>query len=218
MKKENLKKTIQWSEVGLFFKNVGAGKAKHSENFVDYIFNTPSPAGKLYDFLDKMANTYAKGERSEYVFEKEDDCLFDASMSSAIDIILRNLKEIDMGKDVKALWCYLDSEKKAVVHFINKKGWYAEAYFEVEQENSYLHLVEDEAGHKAFIPVLFTPNLSKYKDKVAVTGGVILQDYLPRHKFGILGKNTAAHNGKFDEKSSNKRSKHQRKKDNRDSL
>ncbi|MBR5599224.1 MAG: hypothetical protein IKW39_04210 [Alphaproteobacteria bacterium] len=212
MKKRHVKTTTPWSEIGVFMKNIGAGKAKNSENFLEYVFNMPMSVTKLYDYLSKAVAKYAKNDVSEYVFQNEDDALFDKSCS-AIDIILRHLKELDLGTE-KVLWCYLDTDKKAVVHFINKKGWYAEVYFLSQMEASFIHLVEDEAGHKTFIPVLFTNNISKQKDKVGVTGGICLQDYLPRTKYDFLSKKHGSKKDNNPEKATQKI----RTKDNVDSL
>ena len=218
MKKKNVKTTLNWVENGVYLTNIGASKAKKAKNFLTYVFDTPMKVSKMYDFFVEATKKHPTKDASEPVFELEDKALFDASVASAIDIILRHLKHLDQGEENKAHWCYLDAEKKAVVHFINKSGWYAEAYFLGEMELSFLHLVEDDFGHKALVPVMFVKDISEYKAKVAVTGGVYLQEYLPRETFEFLGKNVA-YNGKKGEMPANHKEKHRHpRRDKKDNL
>lgn len=217
MRQKNIKTTIEWSNHGVFFQKLGKGLSKKAQDFNQYVFNLPMSVnkGKMYGFLQNIADTYVKSDVSESVFKKEDNTMFDSS-TPFIDVVLRHLKNIDQGGEVKAHWCYLDSEKKAVVHFVNKLGWYAEVYVLSDTEASYVHLFEDDFGHKAVIPVLFTKNILPMKEKASVTGGVFLHEYLPRQTVEILGKNGSAFNKK---KSTARDDKgYRRKKDNKDNL
>ena len=217
MKKTQIKKTLNWAEYGVYLRNIGTSKAKNSQNFLTYVFDTPMKISKMYDFLNDASNKHPKDDCSEAVFRLEDKALFDSSAVTAIDVILRHLKNIADGTEAKAHWCYLDREKKAVIHFINKNGWYAEAYFEGDTEMSFVHMFEDELGCKMLIPVMFTKDITTFKGKVAVNGGVYLQEYLPRNSFDFLGKKTGVKVEKKNENHST-HGKRKRKKDNRDNL
>ncbi|MBR5154289.1 MAG: hypothetical protein IKW58_01025 [Alphaproteobacteria bacterium] len=220
MRKKNIKTTLEWSlNCSKLFNSWGKGASKQAKNFNQFLFHHPLSIGKgkMYDFASNLADKCAQSNISEKVFQMEDKTMFDAS-TPFIDVVLRHIKAIEQGGEVKAHWCYLDTEKKAVVHFINKLGWYAEVYVLSDTEASYLHLFEDDMGHKVLIPVLFTKDIKKMKEKAAVEGGRFLHDYLPRTTVEFLGKNTSSG---FKNKSANLSSQkvaRPRSKDNKDML
>lgn len=107
------------------------------------------------------------------------------------------------------MWGYLDTDQKSQLStFINKGGWYAEAYFSSSEDFSVIHLLKTAEGQKLFIPVAFIRDMSKAAAKVSVTGGFCLHDYLPRVKYDFLSKGgKQGKNGNKNGKSQKRRQK-----------
>lgn len=185
---ENVLKTLQWSECGelltaLAVKNFGHPKKGSVSDFADFIRSFAADRKQMAAFLDKNANRRSFEDCSSIATALEDACLFSCEPASALEIISRHLKILNTGGKLPALWCFLDEECKAVVHFVNRKGWYAEAFFDCNEDFSVLHLLKNEK-ETSFLPVVFTKNIANY---VSPAQG-FLQTYLPRDAFQFLSK------------------------------
>ena len=177
--------TYLWSENKSVFTST-FNRGKSASNFSEFIFSYPLPKDKLFSCLMRVVNLYNLNDVTNTVLLTEDSVLFDATAGSAIDIVIRYLHTLNTGGKVNSLWSYLDEDKKAVVHFINKKGWYAEVYFLCNEEFSALHLITN-GTENILIPVVFTADLSKEMKLASLSGGTCLQKYLPRVKGDFLG-------------------------------
>lgn len=158
-----------------------------TENFAQFVFGHPLPRKRMYDFLLKAVIRKSLEDATTEAVFSEDACLFDATGLSSLDIICRHLRILDTGGKIGSVWCWLDEDKKAVVHFLQKGGWYAEAYFASNENFSVLHLLEN-GEQKHFVPVVFTNNLQEVSAKVASMRGIYLHNYLPRVKYDLLSK------------------------------
>ena len=191
---ERILKTIMWSDakgvvVSLASKNLGRAQNDKPADFNEFIVSYPAVSRqRMSDFLNRIVLRNALKDVTNQSTHAEDSCLLDASTATSVEIMLRHLQTLNTGGKIKSLWAFLDTEKKAVVHFVNKKGWYAEAYFSSPDEFSVLHLLEAPDGQKSFIPVTFTQDLSKLMSKVGRLGGFCLHDYFPRVKCDFLSK------------------------------
>ncbi len=191
MNTENVVKTIEWyqSEAllkALTLKNLGRpekGKTKDFAAFIRSYPNTKLP--KMALFLEGIAKRRDIADVSSLAFISEDACLFSCEPSSAIEIILRSLRTLNTGGIVNALWCFLDEDKRAVVHFINQGGWYAEAFFLCNEDFSVLHILE-ENGNVSVLPIVFAKDISEQIALAEAAGSVVLQDYLPRELYAFL--------------------------------
>lgn len=179
--------TYLWSESKSVFTAI-LNRGKKATNFNEFIFSYPLPKDKLFSSLMRVSENYKLKDVTNVTILTEDSVLFDASVDSVLDIVVCHLHVLNTGGRVKGMWCYLDTEKKAVVHFINKKGWYAELFILCDEDFSALHLVNDD-NNKVFIPVTFKKDISQEKKMVSVSGGEILYRYLPRVTMEFLGKN-----------------------------
>lgn len=162
-------------------------KAFPPKNFVELISSYSHVSMKaMLSFLKANLEKNCFVDVSKEVFQKENECLFiyGKEHSSAVDVILRYLGD---NQNADAIWCYLDFSKKAVVHFVNRNGWFAEAYFLSDKEDSAIHLIHNEQL-SLFIPVVFTPDLSDVVQNVALRGGHYLQDYLATDTGDLLSK------------------------------
>ena len=195
MEKKNVM-TALWSSSEMVFKKLIQSKeAKSAKNFIDFIHGCPYPLMKLHTILEKGCLCKHIDDVTQFASITEDCNLFDASCDTSIDIIKRYLRILNNGGKVNSLWCYLDIDKKAVVHFVPKKGWYAEAYFLCDEESSVLHLTDDEYG-KNVIAVKFTNNITNELKRVSLCNGYCLHDYLPRVTGDILGHSRGAKKAK----------------------
>lgn len=198
-------KTVMWSESKALFitlagKSLGKPKNGKPADFAEFIFSYPAVMQKkMYNFLFETARRGNLRDVTNETLMAEDCCLLSIETATAIEIMLRHLKTLNAGGRLKSLWCYLDTEKKAVVHFVNKGGWYAEAFFAANEDFSALHLLSED-GMNHFIPVVFAKDISKEVQKAGVTGGVFLHDYLPRVKGDLLSKKSHKSGKKQDEK------------------
>lgn len=177
--------TALWSRSGEIFEKVAFGNRKNFKNFNELVFNLHLPANSIYSTLEKICLRRDVVDSSDEVLKIEAEALLDPSYATALEIVKRHLDEINLGNKECNLWCYLDEAKRACVHFIKKKGWYAEIYILSENEFSAIHIVED---GKYFIPVLFSKDITKEFKKVSVSGGKFLQEYPLRVSDGILGR------------------------------
>lgn len=198
--------TASWSESEAIFKNLTKGATKSATNFSELIFRCPLPFERLYDVLEKGCLSKYVNDVTTLVTVAEDDVLFDCSSGSAIDIICRHLRTRNNGGDVSGHWCFLDTDRKAVVHFILKRGWYAEVYFVSDEESSALHITENEYG-KNIIAVNFKKCISNEIKKASLSGGICLQEYLPRITGDILGRSRGG-GQKKDNSSKENKTKH----------
>lgn len=200
---KNVLKTLLWSECeGVLFAlargNIRRPKKGNIANFAKFI-RSFCTVGIISSFLEKNANRRQFGDCTSLALISEDATLFSCEPASAMEIILRHLKILNSGRRLPALWCFLDGEKKAVVHFVNKKGWYAEAYFVCNEEFSVLHLLQNNE-QTLFMPAVFAPDISPYAALAEACGGHCLQEYLPREAFQLLSNKSGKKNRKKDEK------------------
>jgi hypothetical protein len=162
-------------------------KAFPPKNFVELVSSYPNVSKKaMTSFFQANLEKNCFVDVSKEVFQKEDECLFISGKkySTALEVILRYLGS---NQNAAAVWCYLDFSKKAVVHFIDRNGLFAEAYFLSDKEDSAIHLIQDE-NLSLFIPVVFTTDLSEVMQNVALRGGHYLQDYLATDTGDLLSK------------------------------
>lgn len=197
--------TYLWSESKSVFTAI-LNRGKRANNFNEFIFSYPLPKDKLFFELMKVSENYKLNDATDVTLLTEDSVLFDATNDSAIDIVIRHLHTLNTGGKVQSMWCYLDSDKKAVVHFINKRGWYAEVFFLCNEDFSALHLIDD-PENKIFIPVVFKKDISQEVKMVSLSGGKVLYQYLPRVTMEFLGKNSTK-KGKGKNFSKNKKVTH----------
>ena len=197
--------TALWSRSSEIFERVVFGNCKNFKNFNEFVFNLHLPANSIYSTLEKVCRRSDVVDDSDKVLKIEAEALLDPSYATAVEIVKRHLDNINAGNEECCIWCYLDEAKRACVHFIKKKQWYAEIYFLSENEFSAIHVVED---GKYFIPVLFSKDITKEFKKVSVSGGKFLQEYPLRVSDGILGRRSIAwmeRNNHSDDASSNTR-------------
>lgn len=194
-------KTLLWSECEgvLFFlarENLRRPKKGNITNFAKFIrsFNTAN-IKNIASFLEKNANRHQFSDCSSMALISENATLFSCEPASAMEIILRHLKILNSGNRLPALWFFLDGEKKAVVHFVNRKGWYAEAYFVCNEEFSVLHLLKND-NKTSFMPAVFAPDITPYVCLTEAQGGHCLQEYLPRETFQFLSNKSGKKKGK----------------------
>lgn len=218
----NFVKTLNWSEckadvtalAKAHWPPLGVRKVK---NFIEFIRSYSKVSSKemaafLYDYSDEFST--ADNTSSTQIIE--DSCLFSCEPASALEIIVRYLEILNTGGKVPALWCFLDDEKKAVVHFVNNKGWYAEAFFDCYEEFSAVHLVKSKEN-TLLIPVVFTDNLVPYASFVEESD-CFLQKYLPHKLFDFLSKKGRKGKNKSSETSTSSGSCLHLKRDNEDLL
>lgn len=183
-------KTIDWSECETFLKalaqkNLGHPKEKIN-NFADFIHSHPDiNLQKWITFLQNIVARKTFNDVTNIATISEDSCLFSYQYDTATDIILRALRTLNTGGRLPALWCFLDEEKRAVVHFVQRKGWYAEAFFACNEEFSVMHLIEANNG-LTFMPVVFTKDITVQSALVRDAGNIILHSYLPRELYSFL--------------------------------
>ena len=159
-------KTIQWNaDVKALFtmfarKNWGVSSNPSPCHFVEFIASYQiQPLKDLIAFTEKMMahNNFGKIDVTDIATFTENSCLFSTSghAAAALDIVLTYLGILNTGGKVPALWCFLDEEKKAAVHFVNHRGYYAELYCAKNEKFSVLHLLETDNKEKMIIPVVF---------------------------------------------------------------
>ena len=164
---QEIVKTVKWSDAkellsALANKNLGRAKNNKPADFNEFVTAYPTVTQKrMFDFLEGIVLRNSLSDVTSLAVIAEDSCLFSAEAVTAIDIVLRHLKTLNTGGKLKSLWGYLDTDKKAVIHFINKGGWYAEAYFSSSEDFSVIHLLKTAEGQKLFIPVAFIRDMSK---------------------------------------------------------
>ncbi len=191
---EKILKTVKWSDAKELIssradRSFGRAKKGKPADFNGFIVAYPTVTiRRMADFLNGIVLDDVLKDVTDEFLLTEDSCLLDASTATSIEIMLRYLRTLNTGGKIKSLWAYLDTEEKAVVHFINRKGWYAEAYFSCSDNMSVLHLLVSPDGEKSFIPVTFTSDLSRFTREVRLRGGFCLHDYLPRVKCNFLSK------------------------------
>jgi hypothetical protein len=190
--------TSVWSKSGLVFERTAFGTRKDFKSFNELIFNMHHPVDNIYNTLEKACLKSSVVNDSDRILSLENASLLDPSFSTAIEIVRRHLKEINSGSKDFSFWCYLDEAKRACVHFINKKGWYAELFILSELEASVIHIIDDN-DEKLFIPVIFSKDISNEFKKVSIAGGRSLQHYTPRVSDGILRRRSRGSNGETKE-------------------
>lgn len=191
---EKIVKTVMWSDAkvllsALASKNLGRANNKKPADFCEFVVSYPTVTRRrMVEFLENVVLNKTLSDVTSMATVAEDSCLFSAETATAIEVMLRHLKTLNTGGRLQSLWGFLDDDKKAVIHFVNKGGWYAEAYFSSPDEFSVVHLMSSSQGDKFFIPVAFVKDLSKLVTKVSLTGNFCLHDYLPRIKGDLLSK------------------------------
>ena len=183
--------TALWSESGAVFERTAFGIRKNFKNFNEFIFNLHHSVEGVYNLLEKACLKQNVVDAGDKIFPIENAAVLDQSLASVIEIVKRHLKGYNAGEEACNLWCYLDEAKRGCVHFIKKKGWYAEVYIFSEEDFSALHVIDDEDG-KFFIPVIGSHDLSREIKKVSISGGKFLQEYSLRVTDGILGRRSRA--------------------------
>lgn len=188
---KNVLKTIQWSESEMVFKPLalkkfGRAKSGKTTDFAAFVRAYPrvnSP--KMAAFWAEIAKCNGLTDVTSMALISEDSCLFSCGPATALEIILRHLKTLNTGGKVKALWSFIDDDKRAVVHFINQEGWYAEAFFACNEDFSVLHVLEENGGF-SFVPIVFAKDISAAIAQAEASGEVFLQEYLPREAHDFL--------------------------------
>ena len=214
---EKIVKTVTWSDAkallsALASKNLGRANNKRPADFCEFVVSYPTVTRRrMVEFLENVVLNNQLSDVTSMATTAEDSCLFSAEHATAIEVMLRHLNKLSTGGKLQSLWAFLDDDKKAIIHFINKGGWYAEAFFCSPEEFSVVHLMTSSRGEKFFIPVAFVRDLSKLAAKVSLTGNFCLQDYLPRTKFDFLSK--GGKNGKSEKNGKNGK-QHTEKKEN----
>lgn len=209
MNTENVVKTIEWSQSEALLKtlalqNLGRPQKGKQADFAAFIRSYPdTKLSKMAVFLEGIAKRHDVSDVTSLASISEDACLFSCGPASAVEIILRHLQTLNSGGKVDALWCFLDEDKRAVAHFINQNGWYAEAFFLCNEDFSVLHLLEDN-GNMLFLPAVFSRDISEQTTLAEAAGSVILQTYLPRELYGLLANKS----GKKKERQNNQQKQH----------
>lgn len=186
-------KTVIWSDCNKVIVDEATRKLcnpwyEKIENFIDLVNAYPFVSKeRLGAFFDDEVPDVVFNDVTNEVIALEDGCLFDSGIDSSIDIILRHLRVLNTGEKLKSLWYYLDCEKKAVVHFVDKCGWYAEVYFSCNKDFSALHVIK-EGGSIEFIPIVFSTDMSDILHYVDKNGRHILHDYFPRDIANFIPK------------------------------
>ncbi|MCM1323439.1 MAG: hypothetical protein NC218_04695, partial [Acetobacter sp.] len=177
--------TIDWSEcevllTALAKESLGRPRKGKVNNFSDFIRAYAAIDLKTMEsFLRDNGRRLLWSDNTSVALISEDACLFSCEPASALEIVLRHLDTLNTGGKLPALWCFLDEEKRAVVHFVNHKGWYAEVYCSCSENFSVLHLIDDEV-RDVFVPVVFAEDISHFISLAEANGSYCLQKYLPR--------------------------------------
>lgn len=183
-------KTIDWSDnkaliLALAQRNLGTSKNKKADNFIDFLLSYPMVSNsKKCAFLEKIVMRNDVNDVTNIVTVSEDACLFSAECS-VVKIIAHYIEILNTGGKVPALWCYLDCEKKAVIHFVNKSGWYAELHCLCNETFSSLHLLKIN-GKKHILPVNFIDGTLSAVEKYVESEDICLQNYRPRELYDLL--------------------------------
>ncbi len=189
----NIIKTIQWSDseetiLALAEKCLGKPKNGKPRDFVEFISAYPAVDYKrMVAFVEKVVQRHTLADITSMAAISEDSCLFSFSSDSptALEIILSSLRVLNTGGVLPSLWCFLDCDMKAVVHFVNKTGWCAEAFFLCNEDFSVLHLIND-GKDTHFVPVIFTTDISRLAAKASQNEDSYLRQYLPRDLYSFL--------------------------------
>lgn len=186
-------KTMLWSEckdIILPLAKLSLGKPKNSKpaNFAEFVTAYPSICyGRIRPFLEEVSLRKCISDITDIALVSEDACLFSTEPGSAMEIISGHLRILNSGGKLPSLWCYLDCDEKAIVHFVNKSGWYAEAFFSCNEDFSVMHLFNDGWANQ-FMPVVFTTELEKYKGLAIKEGGNCLRQYKACDLYSFLSK------------------------------
>ena len=179
--------TTLWPETGVIFERTIFGISKNFGSFNELIFNIHKPVDAIYSLLEKVCLSNRLTNATERAFKMEDLSSFTPSIANAVFAIRNCIDDFNRNDTHHANWFYLDRAKRAAVHFVNKKGWYAELYILSNIDLSILLVIEDDNG-KAFIPVTFSRDISEEFTKASIEGGKFLQEYPHRVFDGILGR------------------------------
>jgi len=199
-------RTIQWpaESPGLFtlcarMSKLGEARDAHPSNFVELIAAYENCSYQdLVNFAKRwvMSDRFKGADVTRYATLSEDRCLFatHGTHEEALDIVVRYLDILNTTETKHSPWAFLDMQKKAAVHFVDRQGYYAELYCQSIENCSVLHLLKNH-GQYLFVPVVFVPELPKEVVMNASLDGVCLQDYLPREKFDFLSKGGKKNSG-----------------------
>lgn len=186
-------KTVKWSDakellVALASENFGSVD-KQPADFNEFILAYPTVSPKrIAALLREVITDEELADVTTETLSAENDCLFSASESTSLEIVHRYLKTLNEGGKIRSLWGFLDTEKKAVIHFVNRGGWFAEAFFSCPDDFSVIHMLKTENNSFLFIPVTFTSDLNKLLSADSLTGNFCLQSYLPHITGDFLSK------------------------------
>lgn len=186
-------KTISWKDSGTIFlkeaqwvwgEDIYKSLPTDFRSFIRTLSDVSSDV--LTFWLDTVTDSYHFPDLTEAVTQDEDACLFKTNSESPVllDIVVDYL--LYYTQKLPAEWCYLDSEKKAIAHFVRRNdGVYAEIYCLGKENSSYLHF-KAKGYHKIIIPVTFIeePTLLLLQKKCMR----ILRDYLPRETGSLLSR------------------------------
>lgn len=191
----NIIKTIQWSDsketlLSLAEKCLGKPPIGKLNDFVEFISAYQTVNRKqMTTFLDNVIRRNALNDVTKLAVISEDSCLFsyETDYPTALDIVFSGLRILNTGGVLPSLWCFLDCNKTAVVHFVNKSGWYAEVFFQCNEDFSVLHLVQD-GFDTHVVPVIFTTDFAKLAELPLQQEEHCLRQYLPRDLYSFLSK------------------------------
>lgn len=188
--KKKIVKTVDWTDCqasleSLAYLETGAKPKNFAEFLLAYGCLPYSHLSQACGFIEDFLMN--KNDHTHSVVLAEDKCLFakDANGATVVSVVLDVLHSLDLGGELPSLWCYLDDEKKAIVHFVEHHGYYAEIYCEAKQNSSAVHLIETDQK-KEFIPVIFTDDLTSYAKQADLRGSVCLRGYSPRETLDLL--------------------------------
>ena len=179
--------TATWSETGFIFERSIFGVSKDFGSFNELIFNIHKPVDAIYSLLEKACLNSRVVDATDRTLKMENSSIFAPSIISAISTLRDCVDDFNKNENHHANWFYLDRAKRAAVHFINKKGWYAELFILSNIELSLLFVIDDVNG-KTFIPVTLSKDISREFTMVSIEGGKFLQEYPARGFDGILGR------------------------------
>lgn len=187
-------KTIDWSESkkslsAFAVKCFGRTNNSRPWGFADFVTGYISVSRKrMCAFLSDFIENTPLRDVTDDIVQLEDACLFQPDNFSAIGIVVRYLKMLNAGNKFGTTWAYLDTDKNAIVHFVNRGGWYAEVFFDAKVPSSALHIIAI-GDEKHFLPVTFG-SITKLRSKVYLSGNISLQNYFPRELGDFLSKRT----------------------------
>ena len=124
---EKIVKTVAWSDAkalvtALASQNLGRANNKKPADFCEFIVAYPMITRKrMVDFLENIVLNKSLSDVTSMATAAEDGCLFSTETATALEVVLRHLNKLNNGGKLQSLWGFLDDDKKAVIHFVNKR-------------------------------------------------------------------------------------------------